>query len=406
LTSPLELQLLNDAPHLIQDLEGFEPRVVDRSYLARLGVTVEPAPETLAGLREGSLAFQRRLEAGILVPRSRITTAAIDLDSELEIHNYTGACPTLTYEINPVQGCHVGCQYCLVTDGSHEQDLTVWGNYPALVDRVLEEKHREPHFFYFSPKTEALQEPTLLTGVAHEILRSFIRHYERHPGSRARLFFASKGGARQLAVTHDGESVLDLFERLAPWMQFNTSVSIMPEPLRRVLEPYAPSLEERLAAVEACQRRGVLANSALVQPILTPWLSDERMDSFFAALAAAGIINFKPELLTVSPACLAILGQLAGHFDKDLERALYEAYIDPNNIDHKKQRDRTAPSRALSRASIEQLLVAGARHGLSASICYWVRKALDIDEATIPTINRHGFQCLGYQTRLFEQGAP
>ena len=404
MTPGLALRHLNDAPLLVQELQGFDPVVVDQAYLHALGVDLEPALETLAGLEQGSRALMRRLEAGILVPRSRVTLAEIDLDSELEVHNYTGACPTLTYEINPVQGCHVGCQYCLVTDGSHEQDLTVWSNYPALVARVLEEKHRERHFFYFSPKTEALQEPTLQTGVAHEILRSFLRHYAQRPGSKARLFFASKGGVRQLEVKHQGESILDLFEQLAPWMQFNTSVSIMPDPLRRVLEPYAPPLEERLAAVKACRSRGVLANSALVQPILTPWLTAARLDAFFADLAAVGIINFKPELLTVSPACLAILGQLAGHFDRALERDLYEAYIDPANVDHKKQRDRTAPSKDLSRASIGRLLEAGASHGLSASICYWVRHALGIDEATIPTINRHGFQCLGYQTRLFEQG--
>lgn len=402
MTPGLALRHLNDAPLLVQELQGFDPVVVDQAYLHALGVDLEPALETLAGLEQGSRALMRRLEAGILVPRSRVTLAEIDLDSELEVHNYTGACPTLTYEINPVQGCHVGCQYCLVTDGSHEQDLTVWSNYPALVARVLEEKHRERHFFYFSPKTEALQEPTLQTGVAHEILRVFLRHYERHPDSLARLFFASKGGVRQLGVRHDGESVLDLFERLAPWMQFNTSVSIMPPELRRVLEPYASSLEDRLGAVRLCQQRGVLANSALVQPILTPWLSPGRLDGFFAQLAEAGIINVKPELLTVSPACLAMLGQIAGHFDRGLERALYQAYLAPDNRDHKKQRDRTAPDKARSIAAIEQLVQAAAAHGISASVCFWVRNALGIDEATIPVINRHGFQCLGYQTRLFE----
>ena len=402
MTPGLALRHLNDAPLLVQELQGFDPVVVDQAYLHALGVDLEPALETLAGLEQGSRALMRRLEAGILVPRSRVTLAEIDLDSELEVHNYTGACPTLTYEINPVQGCHVGCQYCLVTDGSHEQDLTVWSNYPALVARVLEEKHRERHFFYFSPKTEALQEPTLQTGVAHEILRVFLRHYERHPDSLARLFFASKGGVRQLGVRHDGESVLDLFERLAPWMQFNTSVSIMPPELRRVLEPYASSLEDRLGAVRLCQQRGVLANSALVQPILTPWLSPGRLDGFFAQLAEAGIINVKPELLTVSPACLAMLGQIAGHFDRGLERALYQAYLAPDNRDHKKQRDRTAPDKARSIAAIEQLVQAAAAHGISASVCFWVRNALGIDEATIPVISRHGFQCLGYQTRLFE----
>jgi DNA repair photolyase len=401
MTTSLQLRLLEDAPTLVQGLHGFEPRVVDSAYLQALGVGVEPAPQTLAGLIDGSQALMRRLQAGVLVPRSRVRLAEIDTAIALEIHNYTGACPTLTYEINPVQGCHVGCQYCLVSDGSHEQELTVWSNYADLVARVLEETWQEQHFFYFSPKTEALQEPTLQTGVAHEILRAFIRHYQRHPSSLARLFFASKGGLRQLEQRHRDESILDLFEQLASRMQFNTSVSIMAEPLRRVLEPFAPSHEARLDAVRACQRRGVMADSALVQPILTPWLDAARLDSFFGALAEANIVNFKPELLTVNPACLAILGQLAGHLDRGLERDLYMAYIDPANIDHKKQRDRTAPDKARSWAALQQLLEVGERHGISASICFWVRGALGIDEQTIPVINRRGFQCLGYQTRLF-----
>ncbi|MFH1463136.1 MAG: radical SAM protein [Pseudomonadota bacterium] len=400
----LELRPLNDTRAMVDDLPGFSPRVVDQAWLDALEVGLTPAPETIAGLAEGSAALMRRLEAGTLVPRSRVTFGEIDLDSPLEVHNYTGRCPTLTYEVNPVTGCHVGCQYCLVTDGAHEQEITVWSNYPEYVAQALEEHHRQRHFFYFSPKTEALQEPTLQTGQAHDLLRVFIAHYERHPDSMARLFFASKGGIRQLSVTHGGESVLDLFARLSPWMQFNTSLSIMPEELRRLLEPNAPPITERLEAVRACQARGIMANSALVQPILTPWLEEARLDAFFGALATAGIINFKPELLTVSPACLAIIGQIAGHLDRGLERDLYAAYLAPDNRDHKKQRDRTAPEKARSIAAIRQLMATAERHGIATSVCYWVRAALGISEETIPIINRHGFQCLGYQTRLFEPG--
>lgn len=322
--------------------------------------------------------------------------------SDLEIHNYTGACPTLTFEVNPVTGCHVGCLYCLVTDGSHEQETVVATNYADLLARVLEERRSERHFYYYSPKTEAFQEPTLQTGVAHAILRTFLAHFERHPDSGARLFVASKAGTRQLLHADGGETVLDLFARLTPWMQFNTSVCIMPEPLRRVLEPHAAPLADRLDAVRLCRARGVHARSALVQPILTPCLTDDAMEAFFRDLSAAGIVNFKPELLTVAPATLAILGQLAGAFDPELERALYEAYLAPENVDHKKQRDRTAPDRALSRRSIDRLVATGARHGLSVSICFWVRHALGIGEDAIPVVNRNGYQCLGYQTRLFE----
>jgi len=327
--------------------------------------------------------------------------------AEAEIHNYTGRCPTLTYEINPVRGCGVGCQYCLVTDGVHEQPLAAYDNYPDFVSQLLERHNgpgspNAPHYYYFSPKTEALQEATLQTGIAHGILRAFIDHFHRNPSSRARLFIASKAGARHLSVPDSGESILDLFERLRGRMQFNTSVSMMPAALRVLLEPYAAPIEERLEAVRLCRERGILAESALVQPIFPPFLTDEGISAFFSALQDAGICNYKPEFLTVCMENLAMIGPLLGYFDKDLERQLYEDYLPPSNADHRKQRGRTAPDRARSVALIERMKRQSDALGMTVSICYWVRRQLGITEAQIPVINGRGYQCLGYQSKLFE----
>lgn len=387
----------------VYNLNGFKPKQVDLDYLKSLGVAVTPAEETIQGLMRGSTLFEERLKNGVLIPRPELEIAEIDINSELEIHNYTGACPTLTYEINPVVGCNVGCLYCLVTDGVHVNDLKAYSNYHLLVRRVLEEKYREQHYYYFSPKTEAFQEPTLQTGIAHNILREFIAHFKKHPESKARLFIASKAGTKQLLYKHNGESILDLFEQLKDRMQFNTSLSIMPQPLRAILEPFAASLDERLNAVLLCQERGVMSDSALVQPIVAPYLTDENIREFFEKLKKANIINYKPEFLTLCMENLAMIGQLCGYFDPSMEKALYEYYIAPENADHRKQRGRTAPERKLSKYYLEKLMKYSDEYGLSISICYWVRQQLNISEAMIPVINKNGFQCLGYQSRLFEK---
>ena len=113
------------------------------------------------------------------------------------------------------------------------------------------------HYYYFSPKTEAFQEPTLQTGIAHRILREFIAHFKEYPDSNARLFIASKAGAKHLLVKDEqGSTILDLLEQLKDRCQFNTSVSIMPTEFRNLLEPYAAPIEERLKAVKMCQERG------------------------------------------------------------------------------------------------------------------------------------------------------
>ena len=362
-------------------MDGFRPPLVDAAYLGRLGVKAQPSPAMLEGLEQGSRIFARRLEERKLLPRTRFELIDIEPAEVVPvIHNYTGRCPTLTYEINPVRGCGVGCQYCLVTDGVHEQPLTAVRNYHLYVRRLLEEKNgagseNRNHYYYFSPKTEAFQEATLLTGIAHRILREFIDHFRRHPGSRARLFIASKAGARHLEVADGGETVLDLFARLKDRMQFNTSVSIMPKPFR--------------------------ADSALVQPIFTPYLTEEHIRSFFDALHREGIVNYKPEFLTACMENLAMLGPLLGLTDPRMERQLYEDYLLPSNEDHRKQRARTAPDRRLSLEGIRRMMAYTDTLGMSVSICYWVRRQLDIPESLIPLVNRNGFQCLGYQSKLF-----
>ena len=397
-------------PHAgsVYQLEGFRPSRVDATYLKQLGVRVSPSADTLKALLRGSEVFAQRLEARRLIPGQRYFLDNLDPEQEKpEIHNYTGRCPTLTYEINPVKGCSVGCLYCLVSDGVHELPLIAHNNYELYVRRLLEQQNgigskNQEHYYYFSPKTEAFQEATLFTGIAHRILREFIDHYRRNPESKARLFIASKAGARHLRFEYKGESILDLFSRLGNKMQFNTSVSIMPDALRDLLEPCAAPIGERLAAVKLCREAGIPANSALVQPIFPPCLTDSEIRRFFDALREAGIINYKPEFLTVGMENLAMLGQYLGFFDKDLERQLYEDYLLPSNEDHRKQRSRTAPDRKRSLEDIRRMMAYTDSIGMSTSICYWVRMQLGISEETIPLVNRNGFQCLGYQRKLFQ----
>lgn len=394
--------------HNVYHLEGFHPAIIDADYLKNLGVSVCPSEDTLERLKRGSILFAQRLREKNLVPKNTFRIEQTDpIAVKTEIHNYTGRCPTLTYEINPVRGCTVGCLYCLVTDGVHEQPLVALDNYHLYVRQLLEEHNgrgskNDNHYFYFSPKTEAFQEATLLPGIAHRILQEFIRHYQENPASQARLFIASKAGTKHLLYEHEGMSILDLFEQLKGKMQFNTSVSIMAKAMRDLIEPSAAPIEERLKAVKLCQQRGVQANSALVQPILTPYLTDEHIKQFFDALNETGIINYKPEFLTACMENLAMLGQYLAYFDKSLEKQLYDDYLRPSNTDHKKQRGRTAPDRDTSIRYIRKMMQYTETLGMSTSICYWVRKQLAISEDVIPIINRNGFQCLGYQSELFK----
>lgn len=433
----------------VYSLEGFSSTIVNEEYLNHLGVKIKPSKETLQRLKNGSKVFIERQKNKTVIPVSKVFLENINPEEVVtEIHNYTGHCPTLTFEINPIIGCNVGCQYCLVTDGVHEQKLVAYENYHLYVRKLLEEMNGPPtkeiteddihrknvllqdlakaieeaperkkeieakiveisrgknwnHYYYFSPQTEAFQEPTVQTGIAHRILKEFIAHFKKYPESKARLFIASKSGPKHLLYKYEGETILDLFKQLKGKMQFNTSVSIMPREFRNLLEPYAASIEERLESVKLCRELGIQSDSALIQPIILPYLTDEHIKEFFDKLHHAGIINYKPEFLTACMENLAMLGQWLGFFDKKLERELYNVYLKPSNEDHRKQRGRTAPERDLCIEAIKKMMNYTEKLGMTTSICYWVRKQLQIPNSLIPMINKNGYQCLGYQSKLF-----
>ncbi|MDL2292401.1 hypothetical protein LJC17_02295 [Acholeplasma sp. OttesenSCG-928-E16] len=394
----MKLTRLSENDKSIYTNKNFTMRELNFDDFININVSEKVKEEAI----EGSKYFKKRIEEGKLFPKMEVKIEKIDLNSELLIHNYTGSCPIQTYEINPVLSCNVGCAYCLVDDGIH-QELIVYENYHELVRKKLEQYYHEDHYFYFSPKTEAFCEATLQTGIAHKILLEFINHYKKRSDSKIRLFIASKAGVEALNYQYDGVSILDLFKKLKGKMQFNTSLSIFPNGVREYLEPYAASYESRLEAVKLCQENGIMANSALVQPILISVLNDELLDDFFKQLNKYHIINIKPEFLTANIWNMTLLASVIKEYDPDIFKKVFETYFNNDNLNHVKQRSRTAPSREKSIYWIEKIKKIAAKYGISISICFWVRKELKINENEIPIVNENGFKCLGYQTKLFKE---
>jgi DNA repair photolyase len=358
--------LYNNYKSIYNEL-NFKPRILTMDDLKDINVSEDVKKRAIAG----SKLFKDRIDNHILFPRfDQYHLEEIDVNEKLLIHNYTGACPIETYEINPVKSCNVGCMYCLVDDGLHPE-LVVYENYHELVAHRLEEDYEKPHFYYFSPKTEAFCEATLETGVAHRILQAFIDHFKKHPKSKARIFIASKAGIEALHYRYNGVSILDLFKQLKGRMQFNTSLSIFPGDARFYIEPFASSIENRLEAIRTCQENGILANSALVQPILIHLLNDEVLNNFFKQLSDYGIKNFKPEFLTANIENIVLLSMVLEMYDKDILKKLLEMYFSDENLDHVKQRGRTAPNRDVSLHWFSKMKDVAEKYGISMSICFW-----------------------------------
>lgn len=398
-------QIIQERP-LCYALPGFQPLAIDRDLLRRAGIDY-PISDDIAGqLVEGSLWFKELFTSRRLAPDNAYLETSAAVEEELVIHNYTGLCPTNVLEVTPSVGsCAYACQYCLVTDGNHAVPISVFTNYIDRLKTSLERNSDRSIFYYYSPKTEAFSEPHLFNGMAHNILRSFLDHYERRPDSQCRMFIASKAGLKHLLVRHRGDSVLGLLGRLRGKLQYNGSIGIMPEYLRNVLEPNVASFEQRLEVLEVCQALGIPAESVLAQPLILVYLTTESVEFYMRALARAGVKNIKPEFLTAEVKNLTVMAQFVHHFNPELLGEFFHPYLKQSNRDHIKQRSRLAPDRAVCVEKLDLIQRLAGEHGITISICNWVKAELSKEAAWVSSIDAlssaAGYRCLGYQTRLF-----
>lgn len=392
---------------LCYQLEGFQPFYIDAEILKGYGVDY-PISETVnQELIAGSEWYDKLFHNKSLNPVKGYIPEQTDVTKELEIHNYTGICPTNVLEVSPSSGsCAAGCQYCLVTDGKHVKDITAYTNYTERLTLSLERNKSRKLFYYFSPKTEAFSETHLFNGMAHGILQVFINHYEKYPHSAVRLFIATKAGMKHLNVRYKGTSVFDLLKQLASRVQVNGSIGIMPSYLRTVLEPNVAGIEARLEVLEECRKAGIWAESVLCQPLFLPYLTTDTIEDYMKQLAGAGVKNIKPEFFTAEIRNLVLVAQYISYYDPEKIGEFFYPYLKESNQKHIKQRSRLAPEK---KACIEKLALIcdiAQSYGISISICNWVKRELIMEADWIKQIDAtssaNGYRCLGYQTRLFE----
>jgi len=393
------------SPH---DLADFSPITIDDALIDSLDLPYPVTAEVRQALLAGSQRYRALFDNHSLQPVTTYLETETDPAAALEIHNYTNICPTNVLEVTPSVGsCSIACQYCLVTDGNQCTQITVFTNYTDKLRRSLEANREKNTFYYFSPKTDAFSEPHLVSGLAHDILRTFIDHFEAYPDSRVRVFICSKAGLKQVEFTHRGDSILSLAGQLAGKAQWNGSIGIMPRYLRNILEPHAGTIEDRLEVMVRARALGLVSDSVLCQPLILPFLTPENVEDYMASLAKAGVINIKPEFLTADLANLALIAQYINYFDPSRLREFFASYLMEENQTHLKQRSRLAPEKAVCVEKLELIRAATERHGISISICNWVKRELTPQASWVGSIAQdtgsvaNGYACLGYYTRLF-----
>lgn len=386
--------------------KDFKPLHVTPKLLKQEKILYPLTPIVEQQLEDGYQRFMNLYQHHQLFPTNHFVETFVDPNEELEVHNYTGMCPKNVLEVTPSSGsCSYACQYCLVTDGKQCKPISVFTNYTDKLKNSLERNKNRNIFYYFSPKTDAFSDTHLTHGIAHDIVRTFVDHYQKYPDSKVRIFIASKAGMVHLNSKHKGDTLFSLLGSIASKIQYNGSIGIMPTSLRDFLEPNVASIEDRLAVLQHCQELGIYAKSVLAQPLIIPYLTEKNIRDYMQALSSHGIDNIKPEFLTTEIENLVLISQFINYLDPSLIGPFFRPYLSEDNLGHKKQRSRLAPNKKVCVEKMALIKEIASEYDVSVSICNWVKQELSKEAGWIASIDSHstkkGYKCLGYQQKMF-----
>jgi DNA repair photolyase len=202
------------------------------------------------------------------------------------------------WTINPYRGCEFGCKYCYARY-THEF-MERWDS--TLFETEIYAKDWDPEKFRAELKTVRRGE-SIAIGTATDPYQPAERRFGL---TRSALEVLATTSGRKVYLTTKSDLVtrdIDLWQAVAEKNEVSVSMTITTTDhvMARLLEPYAPRPDLRLAAVrslrEAGLRAGVIASPVL--PLITD--SEESLEAVARAAAAAGAVSFSANVLFLKP---------------------------------------------------------------------------------------------------------
>ena len=191
------------------------------------------------------------------------------------------------YSLNPYQLCEFNCVYCYIRGskyGDMKRELAVKINAPAILERELfrRAERKEYGFIALSSATE----PWMYIEEKHEITRKCLEIISKH-NFPVHCLTKSSLILRDIDILKeiDENAVLpaDLRGKLNNGVLITFSFSTLDENVRKIFEPNAPKVKERLDTVKELKDLGLKVGIAFI-PLL-PFISDseERIEEMVKA---------------------------------------------------------------------------------------------------------------------------
>ena len=166
------------------------------------------------------------------------------------------------FSINPYVGCAFGCSYCYVRGMQYgddaEQKSRTWGDWVMIKENALGLlQHSRRRLFgkriFFGTATDPYQPIEAKQGITRSLLEHLVMAYP----SRVHI------QTRSPLVVRD----LDVFSRFGDTLSVGVSIPTDDDRVRRVFEPSAPSIAQRIAAMETLHHAGI-RTTASIAPLL------------------------------------------------------------------------------------------------------------------------------------------
>lgn len=191
----------------------------------------------------------------------------------------TGFMDSYDFSLNPYSGCSFGCTYCYAAFFTRNKEkMDNWGYWVDVKENALEQmkkKRKRPivgGVVYMSSVTDPYQPIERKLEITRKLLEEFAEYHQ------IRLVVQT----RSPLVTRD----IDLFKRIGR-VQVNMTITTDDENVRKVFEPYCPSNNVRMKAIQEVHDSGV--QSCIT---MTPLLPVQDAHQFAKDLKSTGIDYF------------------------------------------------------------------------------------------------------------------
>ena len=215
----------------------------------------------------------------------RMEYKEITVKSALHYHESEMPCH---WDVNVYRGCGHGCRYCFaqyshdyLDSGDFFGEIFVKRNIAEVLDRELSKKSWKKTLVNLAGVTDSYQPAEAHYRLMPGVLKVLIKH--RNP-----IVLTTKSSL----ILRD----IDLVRELASVtsVSIGTSITMMDENLRRIIEPGASPANERFQVLKECKDAGCRVN-ILLTPVL-PYLTDsiENMEEIYRLAASIGVNGISP----------------------------------------------------------------------------------------------------------------